>query len=432
MTTINLTARSTAHPSMRILIILPLYGGSLPVGRYCGMALSGMGHTVELFEAPQYNGAFNALKGLRVGPDRLEHLENGFLQLLSQAILAKVEQFEPDLVLAMAQAPLTRHALRRLGKDKVVTAMWFVEDFRLFTYWRAFAPYYDVFAVIQKEPFLEELGRIGQSNPLYLPLAAHPDVHRPLELTPTELRTYGSELSFLGAGYPNRRTAFQRYLGHDFKIWGSDWEGDVLLEPLVQRNGARIEPEEAVKIFNAGKINLNLHSSIRSEGEIVEGDFVNPRTFEIACCGGFQLVDRRSLMPELFAEDELALFSSLKTMQEKVDHYLAHPEERARYARKGRERVLREHSYADRMTTLIDHVAKSVPGWPRPRQAVPAGSDLPPELSREIETLMEKLKLPRSTSFPDLVWAVRQLQNELTPLETAILFLDEWKKQYDR
>jgi spore maturation protein CgeB len=432
MTTIERSTGAVTTPSLRILLILPLYGGSLPVGRYCGMALSEMGHTVEVFEAPEYNGAFNALKGLRVGTDRLEHLENGFLQLLSQAILAKVEQFEPDLVLALAQAPLTRQALRRLAKDKVVTAMWFVEDYRLFTYWRAFASYYDIFAVIQKDPFLEELGRIGQRNPLYLPLAAHPSFHRPLELNPVESRMYGSDLSFLGAGYPNRRTAFQHYLSYDFKIWGSDWDGDVVLQPLVQKNGTRIESDDAVKIFNAAKINLNLHSSIKGGGEIAKGDFVNPRTFEIACCGGFQLVDQRSLMPELFTGEELALFSSLGEMQEKIDHYLSRPEERARYAQKGRERVLKEHTYAARMHTLIEHIAAVVPEWPRVRRSAPAGADLPPELAREVEALMEKLKIPLSTSFPDLVWAVRQRQNELTPLETAILFLDEWKKQYDR
>jgi spore maturation protein CgeB len=431
MTTIERPTKGERNHSLRILLILPLYGGSLPVGRYCGMALSGAGHTVEIFEAPEYNGAFNALKGLRVGTDRLEHLENGFLQLLSQAILAKVEQFEPDLVLALAQAPLTRQALRRLRKDKVVTAMWFVEDFRLFTYWRAFAPYYDIFAVIQEEPFLEELGRIGQHNFLYLPLAAHPPFHRPLELTQVESRKYGSDLSFFGAGYPNRRTAFQRFLSNDFKIWGSDWDGDEVLGPLVQRNGERIDPEEAVKIFNAAKVNLNLHSSVRA-ANVAEGDFVNPRTFEIACCGGFQLVDRRALLPELFTEEEMALFGSFGEMQEKAEHYLTHPEERARFARKGRERVLKDHTYTSRMQALLDHIASVVPGWPRARRAAPAGADLPPELVREIETLMEKLKLPQTSSFPDLVWAVRQRQNELTPLETAILFLDEWKKQYDR
>ena len=150
---------------LRILLVLPMYGGSLPVGRYCREALRELGHTVETFEAPEFHPAFTALKGLRVTTDRLEYLENSFLQVVSQAILAKAETFEPDLVLALAQAPLGRQALKRLRRDNVATAMWFVEDFRLFTYWRAFAPHYDFFAVIQKEPFLDQLREMGGGKP---------------------------------------------------------------------------------------------------------------------------------------------------------------------------------------------------------------------------------------------------------------------------
>ena len=205
---------------LRILLVLPMYGGSLPVGRYCREALRELGHTVETFEAPEFHPAFTALKGLRVTTDRLEYLENSFLQVVSQAILAKAETFEPDLVLALAQAPLGRQALKRLRRDNVATAMWFVEDFRLFTYWRAFAPHYDFFAVIQKEPFLDQLREMGVENPLYLPLAALPSFHEPLTLSPVEQRKYGSDISFVGAGYPNRRVAFRRLMGLDFKIWG--------------------------------------------------------------------------------------------------------------------------------------------------------------------------------------------------------------------
>jgi spore maturation protein CgeB len=151
----------------RILVVLPMYGGSLPIGRYCTNALRELGHVVEVFEAPAFYGSFAALKELRVGTDRLDYLENSFLQVVSQAILAKVEFFAPDLVLALAQAPLSLQALKRLRRDQVATAMWFVEDYEVFTYWQTFAPYYDLFAIIQKGAFPEQLGQIGQQNSLY-------------------------------------------------------------------------------------------------------------------------------------------------------------------------------------------------------------------------------------------------------------------------
>lgn len=421
---------------MRVLVVLPLYGGSLPVGRYCASALAELGHLVEVFEAPEFYASFQALKGLRVTSDRLQYLENSYLQVVSQAILAKVETFEPDLVLALAQAPLSIQALKRLKRDGVATAMWFVEDFRLFTYWQAFAAHYDFFAVIQKGEFFTQLQQIGVENTLYLPLAAQPDVHQRLELSSVDRRKFGSDVSFMGAGYPNRRMAFRDLVRFDFKLWGTDWDGDSILMPYVQMAGARVSSEDCVRIFNATKVNINLHSSIQAKDLVTGGDFVNPRTFEVAACGAFQLVDRRGLMAELFAtegeEAELAVFATMDELLPRIEHYLAHPEERIAIAKRGQARVLAEHTYAARMRALLEFVAERRPGWPKPRAAAAASEGLPEELAADIGALLERLGLPADTGFDDLVWAVRQQQGKLGELDAAVLFLDEWRKLYAR
>jgi spore maturation protein CgeB len=145
-----------------------------------------------------------------------------------------------------------------------------------------------------------------------------------------------------------------RALGdYPFKIWGSDWPVAPPLDRLIQLNAARIDTETCVRIFNASAVNLNLHSSLCHEGVVPDGDFVNPRTFEIASCGAFQLADRRTLLGELFEEGELELFGDLAELRNQIDHYLARPEERNRIARLGRARVLAEHTYVRRMEELL-------------------------------------------------------------------------------
>jgi len=418
---------------LRILVILPMYGGSLPVGRFCIEALTDLGHTVESFEAPEFHHAYEALKGLKVTGDRLEYLQNSFLQTLSQAVLAKVETFEPDMVLSMAQAPLSHQALKRLRKDNVTTAMWFVEDYRLFTYWKSFAPLYDIFAVIQKEPFLDELKSLGVKNCLYLPLAAHPSFHKPLNLSSVERRKFGSDISFMGAGYANRRVAFRKLVGHNFKIWGTEWDGDHVLEPLVQMQGKRVSSEECVKIFNATTVNLNLHSSIHSDKLVTGGDFINPRTFELCACGAFQLVDKRTLMDEAFADGELATFASMDELMAMIDDYLANPKQREQIAQRGQQRVLREHTYAVRMQTLIDFTTEQIPDWPIKKESKSLfPSHFPEKLKEDINELIHSLNLPEDVGFEDLVWAIRQQQGTLSDLETAVLFLDEWQKIYKK
>ncbi|WP_302580388.1 DUF3880 domain-containing protein, partial [uncultured Desulfovibrio sp.] len=263
---------------LRILVILPMYGGSLPIGRYCAAALRSLGHTTRLFEAPMLYPAFTGLKGLGLTPAQTAPLENSFFQVVSQAIWAQVQSLEPHLVLALAQAPVSRSLLQRLRRAGVRTVMWFVEDHKVFSYWRSYAPLYDAFAVIQKEPFLSELARVNQPRALYLPLAALPEFHKPLKLSPAEQKEYGSDIAFLGAGYPNRRLAFRPLAGRDFKIWGSDWEGESLLSGNIQRQGTRVNEEESVKVYNAARVNLNLHSSLQGGDLVSHGDFVNPRT----------------------------------------------------------------------------------------------------------------------------------------------------------
>jgi spore maturation protein CgeB len=416
---------------IRVLIVLPFYGGSLPIGRFAAEGLKENGCLVDMFEAPAFYSTYAALKELRVGVARLDSVQNSFLHMVSQTVLAKVEAFAPDLVLSMAQAPMSRTALQKLRKDGVATAMWFVEDFRLFTYWRAFAPYYDIFAVIQKEPFLEELAGIGVEHSLYLPLAALPSLHRPLELKPSEQHEFHAELSFLGAGYPNRREAFLQLVDYGLKIWGTEWDDEPGLAHLVQRKGERINSEDAVRIFNAAGINLNLHSSVRGKELVSHGDFVNPRTFEIASCGAFQLVDNRKLLPELFASDELALFDSIDELKDKIIYYKTRHEERKCLAERARKRVLREHTYAERMRTLLDFAARCLPGFGT-RAEIPWPVDMPTDMRAAVTDLMRELQLPEKADFDDVIAAVRKKNACLSDVEAALLFLDEWKKLYSR
>ncbi len=420
---------------LRILVILPFYGGSLPVGNFCIQALQKLGHDVSFFDAPQFYTAFQGLKKLHVASERLLQLEESFLHIISQAILAKAESFEPDMVLALAQAPVSRQLLRRFKKMAIPTAMWFVEDHKVFTYWRAFAPLFDVFAIIQKEPFISLLSEIGQKNSLYLPMAALPDFHTPQTLTPVEQKNFGADIGFMGAGYPNRRVAFRKFAYKNFKIWGTEWDGEVMLAHHIQGQGMRISPEDTVKIYNATKVNINLHSSIQSKELVPMGDFVNPRTFELAAIGAFQVVDKRELMSELFPEDTLVTFSTPEEMLEKTEYYIAHPEERHAFSNAARAHVLAHHTYEHRMQSLLEYTQK-VCTFPTRQQRESVYNTLPDTLSDDmrtnIATLLESLHLPAHASFEEVTKRIQERQGTLSPTEVSVLFLDAWQKQYKK
>jgi spore maturation protein CgeB len=339
---------------LKILVVTPLYGGSWPIAGYAARAFTELGHETHLLDLAPFHDAFQGLE--RFGAKRANRrvLESGFCDVMAAGIAATVDAVEPDLVLALAQAPLNASALDAIGKRGVLRALWFVEDYRVMTYWRELARHYDHVFTIQTDACHEAMGQVTDARLAYLPCGFDPRVHRPLALGADEARELGSDVSFVGAGYRNRRMALRRFLDLDFKLWGSDWGGADDLGRVLQRSGARVDTDDSVRIFNASKVNLNLHSSTYHDGVDPRGDFVNPRTFELAGTGAFQIVDQRTLLPALFAADrELAVVTSVAEMRDRTDYYLAHDGERLEMAARARQRALAEHTYLRRMEDLL-------------------------------------------------------------------------------
>ncbi len=348
---------------LRILVVSPLYGGSHPIARYAARGFKQLGHDAKLLDFAPFYPAHQALPEMTREESAFNKLSREWLKFLGEVLLSKVRDFRPDLVFCLAQAPVDPVLVQALKAEGVLVAYWFVEDFQVFPYWQELAPAVDVFFTLQREPFWEELQRVGARHAVFLPLAADPEIYRPLSLTPAERGSYGAALAFVGAGYRNRQEFFRGFLDLDFKIWGSDWNLSSPLGHLVQNQGARVSEDEAVCIFNASLINLNLHSSPFHPGINPDGDYLNPRVFDLAAAGAFQLVDRRSQLPEFFQpEEELATFSHLTEAREKISYFLAHEEERRNIADRGRERCLKDHTYARRMQEALDIIEDLHPG----------------------------------------------------------------------
>ena len=341
--------RLHAEERLRILVVGPVYGGSYPIAGYVKDSIEKLGHIASLVDLGAFYPGYRELQSWDTRSDLLGPLE----QILSRLIERRAEAFDPDLVIAMAQAPLCEESLKRIRGNGVPVAYWFVEDVRRMPYWKRIAPWTDAFFVIQRKA-RNAIRSAGAPFVRYLPLAAQPDIHRPRSLSREERERYASPVSFVGAGYRNRRHLFARLAPSAFKIWGNEWDGaPAALEGIIQEGGRRVDTEETVKIFNASRINLNLHSSSYHEAIDPHGDFVNPRTYEIAACGAFQLVDNRVHLPEAFSGGEIVTFEDLKDLKEKIGYYLQEGESRMEVARRGRRRVLAEHTYALRVKELL-------------------------------------------------------------------------------
>ncbi|MCD6288776.1 MAG: glycosyltransferase, partial [Candidatus Hydrogenedentes bacterium] len=355
---IHSLADGARFDQLRVFVVGPIYGGSVPVARYTAAALKRLGHHVEFMDCSEYKDAFESIKKTVKSAGRARHMESMFVSFLAEMAVVRAAEFGSHLVLALAQAPLHEGAVRALRKRGIVTAFWFVENYRQLDYWRQMAPEYDFFFTIQSGAFFEKLDALGVRNYACVHTGCDPEIHRPLDLDETDRAVYGADISFAGAAYHNRLVTFESLADKDFKLWGINWSMSPLLAPLVQNEGRPFTTDEMVKMFNGSKISLNLHSSNQSDCIDPEGDFFNPRLFEIAACGGFQLTDARAGFDSLFEpETEIVTFTDAVDLRRKVEYYLEHEDERRAIAERARKRAVSEHTYDRRLKEMLAFIA---------------------------------------------------------------------------
>ena len=350
-----LGGRSAAERPMRILVPTPLYGGSLPIAFHCAEAFRKLGHSVDVLDLSPYYPLYSAVEKITTDPHHRKSLQGLFATYLAELIAARAMDWNADLVWAVAQTPLTPSALEEMSHEGIHSAFWFVEDYTVFNYWRELAPHFDAVFTIQRGHFHDELESIGVKHASYLPCAANPEIHHPRNLTEGERERFGSDVSFVGAGYGNRQTLFAQLALKNFKIWGADWPADSGAFRYVQEGSRRVSTEETAAIYSATKVNLNLHSSPHHAGINPNGDYVNPRTLEIAACGAFQLVDARSELAALLNPgEEIVVFERADEIPGLIEYYLEHPDERQLIADRARQRVVKEHTYERRLAGALE------------------------------------------------------------------------------
>lgn len=329
---------------MRILVVGAVSGATVDIGSSLAHAFTGLGKECRFLDFSEYDQEFHKVDIVRKDADM-----HGFVIRLQTRLLEEVILFNPSLIIGLAQSPLNNlEVLDSFRKSGIKLNYWFLEDYRVFQYWSKIAPKFNHFFTIQKSPILQELKNLGCGNGYYLPAAFDDSVV--FNETCHQSINCKAQLSFVGAPYRNRIELFNSLKIPGLEIYGEGWDG---LNTLVKIGSRRITPSERRHIYANSKINLNLHSSSHAEGAW-SGDFVNPRTFEIAGLGGFQLTDARELLPLHFdLKNETPVFESPSGMMDAIKYYLNHESERNEMAANARARVLKEHTYRHRAMEIL-------------------------------------------------------------------------------
>ena len=133
------------------------------------------------------------------------------------------------------------------------------------------------------------------------------------------------------------------------KVWGDPGWKHVAAERVVYMGYAG-HFQELNKIYSASRINLDIN-------RIYQADIVPLRIFEILACKGFVLAEYNSAFEELFdVNKEIAVYSDINDLQEKLRYYLEHPKEAQTIAERGYQAIMERHQLRFR----INHILRTV------------------------------------------------------------------------
>ena len=131
----------------------------------------------------------------------------------------------------------------------------------------------------------------------------------------------------------------------DVSIYGMGWE-EYVDEKYVK--GQFIPNSELHKYYSSCNILLNDHWD-----DMRNMDFPSNRLFDALACGTFVISDKIPSAETLF-EGTVVTYDGVYDLNEKLEYYLNHEEERRLLAEKGKKIVLKNHTFDNRVDTIIN------------------------------------------------------------------------------
>lgn len=277
-----------------------------------------------------------------------KHLKKLWHVVMNRRLISQVRRFRPDILLISKGGTIEAETLWEIRKDNGTQIINVMNDNPLLMgNVNAIPPCHYYF--VKDTYVLQSLRRSGFSNVHYLPQCVDPAVRRPLELGPEDMRTFSSDIMIIGSLYPYRLKLVKELKDLKPAIWGTGWNKADDADILKLYRGRGVWGTEKTKAICGAAITLNPHHPLND----IRG--TQSRTFDIAACAGFQLSEYKEDIEDLFEIGrEMVCYRTLDELKEQIHYYLLHPDERRKIGTAGRERVLKDHTYDNRLRQILD------------------------------------------------------------------------------
>jgi len=254
--------------------------------------------------------------------------------------------------------PAVIDAIRGLG---IVTVNWFCNASYQLHLVSGISPHYD-WCLVPERFRIDDYRALG-ARPIYCQEAANPCIYKPSDV-PVEF-----DIAFAGQCYGDRpdTVLWLREQKLDVRVWGARWEYRVAprsRNPLrrwlfpsrglpAHAIGGVLSDAALVELYSRVRINLGF----AAVGENQEGPRITQvrlRDFEVPMSGGFYLAEHSDELADFFTPGvEIETWKTREEMLERCRYYLANDHARRAIAAAGRDRALREHTWAHRFKSAF-------------------------------------------------------------------------------
>ena len=201
---------------------------------------------------------------------------------------------------------------------------------------------YDI-VFISSQKYAEKIG--SEINTPVFPLlqCSDPDV-----FYPEEDDSCRHDILFVGIARDNR-IIMEDILKtkYDVSVYGKHWLDHIDKKYVC---GEFIDNGQLHKYYSSSRILLNDHWE-----EMRKWDFPSNRLFDALLSGAFVISDEIPSAKTIF-KDSIVTYNGAEDLENKIDYYLSNPGEREKKIKKGREIILKNHTFDNR----VDYVVKSL------------------------------------------------------------------------
>ncbi len=331
-----------------------------------------------------------------------------------------IVDFKPDFLLTVNHIGFDEEGLLSSFLDSIEMplASWYVDSPNIIVkaFGKNVSKYTSIFVWDRK--YIDEVRSLGFESVVYLPLAADENIFRPLTLRPAEIKKYGAEVGFVGNSMIKSTDEYMIKLSHNLQRLVEKLARPLSRERITFEEAVKSLSKKEVETFNSlsakemsdfetavlrkatllyrlscieklGHFNTVIHGD-RGWRELLPYGYtfrqrlnyynellffynacrinfnatslqmpsaVNQRVFDVPACGSFLLTDHQASLEELFkVGTEIITYKDRNEIPELVRFYLDNQAVREEIAQKGRNRVLKEHTYKHRINTIIQSV----------------------------------------------------------------------------